>query len=206
MGSGDVGGSGWFGLVAGMGWAHTLGMASATFIPVGEYLRGSYEPDAEYVDGRIEARPMGEFDHSSLQRQIMLLLSQPEHQLLFLCYPELRVRVAEERYRVPDLCLIKVGVRREQVVVTAPLLCVEILSPEDTMRRTLVRVRDFLGMGVREVWVVDPESRTVQVCVGDGGAAVVKEYREGELGVPGLPAGVSVAVSLGDMFRVLDEA
>jgi hypothetical protein len=28
------------------------------------------------------------------------------------------------------------------------------------MKRTLVRVADFLGMGVPEVWIVDPVSRT----------------------------------------------
>ena len=31
-------------------------MATATFVPVETYLRSSYEPDAEYVDGEIEER------------------------------------------------------------------------------------------------------------------------------------------------------
>ena len=37
-------------------------MATTTHVPVEVYLCSSYEPDAEYVDGRIEERPMGEFD------------------------------------------------------------------------------------------------------------------------------------------------
>ena len=36
-------------------------------VPVEVYLRSSYEPDAEYVDGEIEERPMGEYDHASWQ-------------------------------------------------------------------------------------------------------------------------------------------
>ena len=34
-------------------------MSTTTRIPVEVYLRSSYEPDAEYVDGEIEERPMG---------------------------------------------------------------------------------------------------------------------------------------------------
>ena len=30
--------------------------AAATFVTVEEYLRSSFEPDAEYVDGQIEER------------------------------------------------------------------------------------------------------------------------------------------------------
>jgi hypothetical protein len=35
------------------------------YYPLSEYLATTYEPDAEYVDGVIEERPMGEYDHSS---------------------------------------------------------------------------------------------------------------------------------------------
>ena len=34
-------------------------MAIAVLIPVSEYLRTSYQPDAEYVEGRIEERNLG---------------------------------------------------------------------------------------------------------------------------------------------------
>ena len=34
-------------------------MATTTHVPVEIYLRSSYEPDAEYVDGKIEERPNG---------------------------------------------------------------------------------------------------------------------------------------------------
>jgi hypothetical protein len=46
-----------------------MATASAHYrVPVEVYLRSShYEPDAEYVDGEIEERPIGEFDHTSWQ-------------------------------------------------------------------------------------------------------------------------------------------
>ena len=51
-------------------------MATAIFVPVDQYLRGQYEPDAEYVDGEIEERPMGQFDHASWQQAIQLWFAQ----------------------------------------------------------------------------------------------------------------------------------
>ncbi|HEX8799969.1 MAG TPA: hypothetical protein VF772_15225, partial [Terriglobales bacterium] len=50
---------------------YTLGMATATTVPMEVYLRSSYEPDAEYVDGVIEKRPMGEYDHAAWQLAIL---------------------------------------------------------------------------------------------------------------------------------------
>ncbi len=40
------------------------------------YLKSSFEPDAEYVDGVIEERAVGEYDHSSWQHAIELWFAQ----------------------------------------------------------------------------------------------------------------------------------
>ena len=37
------------------------------FVSVREYLSTSYRPDCDYVDGRIEERNVGEFEHALLQ-------------------------------------------------------------------------------------------------------------------------------------------
>ena len=42
-------------------------MATATIVPVEEYLRTSYDPDMEYVDGALLERNVGERRHSRLQ-------------------------------------------------------------------------------------------------------------------------------------------
>jgi len=38
---------------------YSFGMATAPTVPMEVYLRSSYDPDAEYVDGVIEERPRG---------------------------------------------------------------------------------------------------------------------------------------------------
>ncbi len=175
-------------------------MASATlpFVSVSEYLRCSdFEPDAEYVDGTIEERPMGELDHSSLQTAFLLLLNKPPYRSFFRVYPELRIQVSRSRFRVPDVCLLRAGAPKEQIPQTPPLLCIEILSPEDTMSRTMIRVRDFLTMGVPQVWVVDSASRTIHVCAGP----TITAHTEGELTVPE----TSITLSLAEAFSALDE-
>jgi Uma2 family endonuclease len=44
-----------------------------------------------------------------------------------------------------------------------PLLAVEVLSPEDRPNRVLRKVAGYLAAGVRVVWLIDPEDRTVTV-------------------------------------------
>ncbi len=86
----------------------------------------------------------------------------------------------------------------DQIVIEPPLLCIEVLSPEDTMRKTRQRVRDFLSMGVLEVWIVDPAARSISVCTG----STMVENSAGALTVPGTP----VVLELAEVFQVLDES
>lgn len=45
----------------------------------------------------------------------------------------------------------------------APDLCVEVLSPTNRMARIREKMRELFQRGVRMVWVVDPEDRTVVI-------------------------------------------
>lgn len=51
----------------------------------------------------------------------------------------------------------------EGFLEVAPDLAVEVLSPHDVWKDVLEKVSEYLDAGVREVWVVDPELKTVQV-------------------------------------------
>ena len=45
----------------------------------------------------------------------------------------------------------------------APVVAVEVLSPSDTHERVSERIRRLLAAGTRQVWVADPEFRTVTI-------------------------------------------
>lgn len=44
-----------------------------------------------------------------------------------------------------------------------PVLAVEVLSPSDRKTRTFRRVAELVRMGVKQVWLVDPEARTLAI-------------------------------------------
>ena len=46
-------------------------MATATLVSLEEYLKTSYEPDCDYVDGVLEERNLGEWNHGDLQGEIV---------------------------------------------------------------------------------------------------------------------------------------
>ena len=52
-----------------------------------------------------------------------------------------------------------------KVVLDAPLIIVEILSPEDRTRDTLRRFREYEKLGVRYIVQMDPEDRTTHLFV-----------------------------------------
>jgi hypothetical protein len=47
-------------------------------ISVAEYLATSYDPDAEYVDGAIVERNIGEFRHSLAQRNVIVAVRRQD--------------------------------------------------------------------------------------------------------------------------------
>jgi Uma2 family endonuclease len=43
--------------------------------------------------------------------------------------------------------------------VDPPYIVIEILSLDDTMGKLQARLDDYLGMGIENVWVIDPETK-----------------------------------------------
>ena len=172
-------------------------MATNTLIPVSEYLSTVYRPDCDYVDGEVQERNLGEYDHGDLQFVIAAMLRSRSREWRIRVIPELRVQVGETRFRIPDVCVMSADGPKEQIVRRAPLLCIEILSPEDRMSRVRERISDFIKMGVRQVWVFDPQTRTAMVCDG----VMTVEHSGGRLVLPGTPIGLDLA----EVFGVLDE-
>jgi Uma2 family endonuclease len=132
---------------------HTVDMEAGTQISVKEYLKTVYRPDCDYVDGVVEERNLGEWDHSYVQTQFGIFFSKFKDTGLR-AVTELRMGVAENRYRIPDV-VVTSGKPQEQVLTTPPLLCIEVLSRGDNRSQTNERVRDYLDFGVPVVWIVE---------------------------------------------------
>jgi len=146
-------------------------MGLTTLVSCEEYLRASYDPDVDYVDGELEDRNVGEKDHSSFQIFLASHLHVRRKELGIRIFPEQRVRISPTRYRVPDIC-VTIGSPDEQVFTKPPFLCVEILSPEDRAGRMQRKIADYLRAGVRYVWVIDPRTRDAFIYTASGMRAV----------------------------------
>jgi Uma2 family endonuclease len=133
-------------------------MAAATsFVTVEEYLRSSFEPDAEYVDGEIEERAVGEYDHSAWQRAIVFWFQQQAKAGQIRVCPELRVQVSPTCFLVPDVTLLDRNRPIEQIVTHPPVAVFEILSPADTLKRVMAKCGRYEAMGIRTILVIDPD-------------------------------------------------
>ena len=86
---------------------------------------------------------MGDWDHSFLQAMISHWFLQHRAEWKINVLTEYRTRTSKTRVRLPDICVVRQGEPVERVRVTAPLLCIEILSPEDRPGRVMKRLDDF---------------------------------------------------------------
>ena len=175
-------------------------LAAAPFLSIEEYLSTSYRPDCEYVDGALEERHLGEYDHARLQAFFTRLLGNNEALWKVRVFPEYRIQVAPTRFRVPDITVVRADTARQGVLRTPPLLVIDILSPEDTLNRLQDRVTDYLQFGVEHIWVIDPYSRRAYLADHRGFHEPAEGSVVGFLTIPGTP----IAVPLAEAWQELD--
>ncbi len=174
-------------------------MATATttpFLSIAEYLHTTYRPDVDYVDGHLEERNLGEYDHGTLILRIARLLDDGCDAWNIRVGVDVRLQVAPNRFRVPDISVTSRATPKEQILRHPPLLCIEVLSPEDTLREMAERCGDYLAMGVPTVWIFDPATRQVHVL----------GLPHGEIRTTGFLALVNtpVVLDIREVFLVLD--
>ena len=176
-------------------------MAAATqtvpaLVSLEEYLRTSYHPDCDFVDGQIEERNLGEFEHSTIQIAVGAWFFNHRAEWQIRVASEYRTRVSESCVRIPDISVFLHTDTAEKVRTTPPLLAIEILSPEDRLNRVFVRLDDFLKMGVPNVWLIDPLDRAAFKYTSEG-----LQLAEGNrLSIPDTP----VYLDLPEIFSALD--
>jgi len=139
-------------------------MASRVQIPVEEYLRASYQDgDRDYLDGEVVDRNVGNERHSECQWRLSGLFHRLKDRVPVHGRPEIRLRIAERRYRVADFAVFGGEPPRELVPSSPALAIVEILSPDDRMEETLEKLEDYRVWGVRHIWLIHPEAQRFYV-------------------------------------------
>jgi len=168
------------------------------FVSVREYLSTSYRPDCDYVDGRIEERNVGEFEHALLQTLLGQAFMNNRDAWRVLALTDVRIQVKASNFRVPDVTVIRAGTPRERILTHPPLLVIEILSPEDRLSRMTERTDEYLDFGIENIWIIDPARRLAYRVTRAG----FELAPAGEITVPETP----IRVVLSELFAELDRA
>ena len=172
-------------------------MATAVHIPVSEYLRNSYEPDCDYVDGEVVERHVGTKSHGILQFLLARWFDDRFDQYGCVAVPEQRLRVGDDRYRVPDVCVMLGAGAGEEVITSVPLVCIEVLSPDDTLPDLQERIDDYLALGVQNVWIFDPVKHAVWIASTGG---IITPFTESLLPV----VATNLIIDLPPVFAALE--
>jgi Uma2 family endonuclease len=124
----------------------------------------------ELVDGVLVEKVMGYLESALavwLAHHLQGFLGQND--LSILTGPDGTVRLMPEIVRIPDLAFVSWNqlpdreVPADPIPDLAPDLAVEVLSEGNTAKEMQRKLKDYFLAGVRLVWFVDPQARTVTV-------------------------------------------
>jgi len=153
----------------------------------------------EFNEGSVEVLPMPTRKHQAMSRFLFLAFFSFVQSLggtVF--YAPLRVRVAPGRFREPDLVLLLDvdDPRNQNAFWLGTDLVVEIVSPDDVERDTVIKRADYAGAGIPEYWIVNPLEETITVLKLKGGLfATHGVFGRGSSATSALLTGFTVSVN-----------
>lgn len=123
----------------------------------------------ELNEGALLVEPSPTFYHNRIRDQIARRLTEfvRKHRLGEVTV-ETDFRLSAETVRNPDVAFVarehlrKITVDRWPVN-GAPALVIEVISPTNLAQDTSRKVRQYLAAGTRAVWLVYPDSRSVEI-------------------------------------------
>lgn len=152
----------------------------------------------EFTEGAVEVLPMPTRKHQAISRFLFLAFLAYVQQLggtVF--YAPLRVRVAPGRFREPDLVLLLDvnDPRNQNAFWLGADLVVEIVSPDNVERDTVIKRADYAAAGIPEYWIVHPAEETITVLKLDRGTYNAHGvFPRGEIATSALLTGFTVSV------------
>jgi len=127
--------------------------------------------------------PSRKHQEVSLRFELLLVEAVRRPGLGWVYDAPLDVKLMEDTVYQPDLLVVlreHADRLRETHIEGAPDLVVEVVSPSTAHLDLLEKRYDYGQAGVREYWVVDPETRTVEVYGLEGDRLVLIEGARGE--------------------------
>lgn len=129
------------------------------------------DPEKEYeiVAGQPEEKEMGGARHGGVGARLIgrLVMHVEAHRLGGIYGPDTTFQIGQNQ-RLPDVSFVAAARipaegEPEGIWPIAPDLAVEIISPNDLYEKVSSKVREYLSAGVRQVWLISSEHRTVTI-------------------------------------------
>ncbi len=128
-----------------------------------------HDKEYEIVAGQPEEKTMGGARHGGVGTRLIVRLGShvEAHQLGGVYGPDATFQIGENQ-RIPDVAFVSAARlpaagEPEGIWPMAPDLAVEIISPNDLYEKVISKVEEYLASGVRQVWLISPEHRTVTI-------------------------------------------
>ena len=133
-----------------------------------DYLQLPDDKRYELVEGELFLVPAPNLYHQRISRELAAALHGylRQHALGEIFYAPCDIVFSEVNVVQPDLIFVsreRMAILTEANVQGAPDLVIEILSPSTGHRDLGIKRNLYAKYGVREYWIVDPESKTVEV-------------------------------------------
>jgi Uma2 family endonuclease len=177
-------------------------MVATRQVTVDEFEAMALDGRWELIDGElVEMSPSAE-ESSNISATITILIGQfvRAHRLgrMYTAEGGFVLFSDRETVRAPDVAFVRAdrvpqGKARKHFARLAPDLVVEVLSPSDRAGEVLSKIEMYREAGVRLIWVVDPEPKTVTVLTENQPVTVFKS--DGVLDGGTVLPGFSVAVA-----------
>jgi Uma2 family endonuclease len=126
----------------------------------------------ELIDGRIVPMSPTGGQHGAIESELASALRRfvRQHRLGLVMTGEVGVYTQRSPDRVRGAAIVFLSTDRwteglpRGFLEVAPDLVVEIMSPHDRWQEVRQKLAEYFVIGVRWVWIVEPENRTVLVC------------------------------------------
>jgi Uma2 family endonuclease len=153
-----------------------------------EWLRmPEVEGKEEVVDGVTIPMPLTKWNHAEIVDELhAILLPQLDRKLFRVTSSSWGLVIRKEPLtcRAPDLAVFvrKNIVEQEGYIYSPPELVVEVLSPANNRRYMTRKIADYESIGVPELWILSPESQSIEVLqLQDGKLVRTHWVAEGQL-------------------------
>lgn len=121
----------------------------------------------ELVDGEMEAKEMGSSRHGGIGTRLIIEIGMHVkfNRLGAVYGPDTTFQIGSNE-RMPDVSFLSAARIPEEGETDkkwplAPDLAAEVISPSKTWEKVNRKVRDYFAAGVREVWLISPELRSL---------------------------------------------